>query len=321
MKKKIYLNIEQQIELLKSKNLLFKDEKKAKVILQDIGYYKLVNAYKIPFIEIKNNEHLFVDNTFFEEIYSLYEFDRKLKTIVFEATTSIEIKFKSLLSDTISKKYGTKEKKYLKKENFLPDTGIEGDYTFKNMRDHINKEIKKQYDNNQPSIKWYKDNYNYIPFWVVVNILTIGSVSRIYSKLKDIDKMEISKQYLLPYEYLASYIRHINLVRNICAHNDVLYRYKSINSLPQKVKRVKYIYESIGINKNDKTGRYIVGTNDFFATIIIFKQLLSKGDYNVFKTRFNALLNDLKSKIGDDNYSKILNEIGLPEKWKQIKCM
>lgn len=177
--------------MLKNKHLSFKSENSARKILFSIGYYKLINAYKIPFMKYENGNHVFMDGVDFEDIYNLYLFDRKLKTIVFEASTNVEINFKSLLSDLISSKYGIKDTKYLKKENFEPDKGILNEYTFSNMKKHIRNEIKKQYDNAQPSIKWYGDNYGYYPFWVVVNILTIGSVSRIYGKLKKI-KSEFS---------------------------------------------------------------------------------------------------------------------------------
>ena len=187
------------------------------------------------------------------------------------------------------------------------------------MKKHIKESIKKQKDNMQPAIKWYNDKYNYFPFWVVVNILTIGSVSRIYGKLKDSDKITIAKNYKLPYDYLGSYIRHINLVRNICAHNDVLYRYKSINSVPQKVKNVKDLYDKLGILKNPKTGRYLKGSNDFLATIIIFKLLLSKENFNLFYTKFKGLLSKLKRNLNPVFYDKILIEMGIPENWTELK--
>lgn len=297
------------------KKLKFKSEKLAKRVLQEVGYYKLINAYKIPFII--NNQYL--DNVYFEDIYNLYKFDTELKTIVFEAATNIEINFKSLLSEVISSQYGIKEKIYLKKENFAPDTGKADEYTFAQMKKHIKDSIKKQVDNMQPAVKWYNENYKYFPFWVVVNILTIGSVSRIYGKLKDSDKIIVAKNYKLPYDYLGSYIRHINLVRNICAHNDVLYRYKSINSIPQKIKNVKDIYEKLGILKNPKTGRYFKGSNDFLATIIIFKLLLSKENFNLFYTKFKGLLSKLKKTLSPIFYEKILDEMGLPENWFEIK--
>lgn len=313
---KHYMTIDEQVNFLKNeKKLKFKSEKLAKRVLQEVGYYKLINAYKIPFII--NNQYL--DNVYFEDIYNLYKFDTELKTIVFEAATNIEINFKSLLSEVISSQYGIKEKIYLKKENFAPDTGKADEYTFAQMKKHIKDSIKKQVDNMQPAVKWYNENYKYFPFWVVVNILTIGSVSRIYGKLKDYDKIIVAKNYKLPYDYLGSYIRHINLVRNICAHNDVLYRYKSINSIPQKIKNVKDIYEKLGILKNPKTGRYFKGSNDFLATIIIFKLLLSKENFNLFYTKFKGLLSKLKKTLSPIFYEKILDEMGLPENWFEIK--
>lgn len=313
---KHYMTIDEQVNFLKNeKKLKFKSEKLAKRVLKEVGYYKLINAYKIHFII--NSQYL--DNVYFEDIYNLFKFDTELKTIVFEAATNIEINFKSLLSEVISSQYGTKEKIYLKKENFAPDTGKADEYTFAQMKKHIKDSIKKQVDNMQPAVKWYNDNYKYFPFWVVVNILTIGSVSRIYGKLKDSDKMTVAKNYKLPYDYLGSYIRHINLVRNICAHNDVLYRYKSINSIPQKIKNVKDIYEKLGILKNPKTGRYLKGSNDFLATIIIFKLLLSKENFNLFYTKFKGLLSKLKKTLSPIFYEKILDEMGLPENWFEIK--
>lgn len=313
---KHYMTIDEQVNFLKNeKKLKFKSEKLAKRVLQEVGYYKLINAYKLPFII--NNQYL--DNVYFEDIYNLYKFDTELKTIVFEAATNIEINFKSLLSEVISSQYGIKEKIYLKKENFAPDTGKADEYTFAQMKKHIKDSIKKQVDNMQPAVKWYNENYKYFPFWVVVNILTIGSVSRIYGKLKDSDKIIVAKNYKLPYDYLGSYIRHINLVRNICAHNDVLYRYKSINSIPQKIKNVKDIYEKLGILKNPKTGRYFKGSNDFLATIIIFKLLLSKENFNLFYTKFKGLLSKLKKTLSPIFYEKILDEMGLPENWFEIK--
>lgn len=316
---KKYMTIDEQIDLLKIKKLKFKNEKLAKRALQEVGYYKLINAYKIPFLVNDGIKNEYMDNVYFEDIYNLYKFDAELKTIVFEAATNIEINFKSLLSEVISSQYGEKDSKYLKKENFAPDTDDPNDYTFNKMKKHIKESIKKQIDNMQPSIKWYNDKYKYFPFWVVVNILTIGSVSRIYGKLKDSDKIIIAKNFKLPYDYLGSYIRHINLVRNICAHNDVLYRYKSINAIPQKIKNVKEIYDTLGISKNSKTGRYTKGSNDFFATILIFKLLLRKENFNLFKTKFSGLLSKLKRKINSTFYTKILEEMGLPENWKDLK--
>ena len=81
---------------------------------------------------------------YFEDIYNLYKFDTELKTIVFEAATNIEINFKSLLSEVISSQYGIKEKIYLKKENFAPDTG-KVSITLQNVQKRFNYKRNLQY--------------------------------------------------------------------------------------------------------------------------------------------------------------------------------
>ena len=317
MKDKVFLTVDEQISLLKSKNLKFKDEAKAKELLTNIGYYKLINAYRIPFMTYVDGNHTFCDNAYFEDIVELYNFDRSLKTIVFEATTNIEIRIKSLLSQVFSKNYGVDNNLYLVPQNFESDDKTE--YKFKDMKNHINSELDKQYKNEHATIKWYKDNYNYYPFWVVANILSLGSISKIFSKLKTKDQIEISKNYKLMNDYVASYIKHITLVRNLCAHNDVLYRYKSKNAIPQKIKRVKEIYEFLEIKKNEVTGRYEKGSNDFLSTIIIFKLMLPKKEYNDFKTKFTSIYQRLSKKIDIKFFEKIRIELGIVENWNKIK--
>lgn len=87
--------------------------------MQEIGYYKLINAYKIPFITNDGNHNKYINDVYFEDIYNLYKFDTELKTIVFEATTNIEINFKALLSEVISSQYGIKDKNTLEKKILL----------------------------------------------------------------------------------------------------------------------------------------------------------------------------------------------------------
>lgn len=189
------------------------------------------------------------------------------------------------------------------------------------MKNQIKSAIKKQIENNNPSIVWYKDKYNFFPFWVVSNVLTFGTISKIYSKLKDEDKIMIAKNYKLPYDYIESYLIHVNMVRNICAHNSVLYRFKSKNSLPQKVDRVKKIYDSLEISINSRTGRYERGINDFLGTIVAFRLLLSKADYNLFLTQLIGLITNLEKRVNSDSFEIIMKEMGLTRDWESIKAM
>lgn len=317
---KKYLSLDEQIDLLKSKNLIINNEKNAKKILQDVGYYKLINAYKIPCVEdvLGTGNRKYFEGVTIENLCDLHKFDLALETITFEATTKIEIKIKSLMSDIISSKYGTKINKYLRAENFLPDKGGDPDeYTFVKMKKFIKGEIKKQIANKHPAIIWNQQKYNNFPFWVIANILTLGSISKIFSKLQVCDQIEIAKHFGLNYVDLGQYLKHVTLVRNVCAHNDVLYRYKVTNNIPQK--RIESIYKILKIEKDDKTGRYKVGTNDLLATIIIFKLLLDKQSFNEFKTKFSGLLKTLCNKIPQKVYNNVVVEMGVVDTYKDLK--
>ncbi len=315
MKKKEYLDIDKQLELLESKGLNFGNKKFAKQALTQIGYYKLINAYKFPFIEPSDSSGHYIENINFEHLYYLYQFDLQLETIVFKATTSAEIELKARLSNLVSNNYGISPSKYLNASNYLPqnDTKMQ----FAEFKSEIKKQIRIQSDKH-PAILWYKENYNSsYPFWVISNILTIGHISKMFSFLKPEDKSTISREYSLFPQDLASFIVHINHVRNICAHNDVLCRYKSKNSIPQN--NIKKIYTFLEIDKNVITGRYTRGTNDFLATLIVLKYMINDSiAYNNLITGVNGALSNLQKKIPQDCYNKIVTELGLLPGWEKL---
>ncbi len=67
----------QQIKILKSRNIIINDEIFCEKILGQLNYYRLI-AYMLPY---KINDKLYKDVTF-EKIYSIYEFDRKLRSLL-----------------------------------------------------------------------------------------------------------------------------------------------------------------------------------------------------------------------------------------------
>ncbi len=218
-----------------------------------------------------------------------------------------------MLSNLLSQKYGVDEEDYLDKSNFKNN-----EEEYNNFKKHFKNELDRQIRNAHPSMKHYKNDYNTVPFWVASNALSLGCVSRLFSLLKDADAIIIAKEFKLPFKILASYLHHITLVRNICAHNDLLYCYKSINNLPQNDKRISNVYDTLNINKNSCTGRYENGTNDFMATIIILKFLLSKSDFNEFKQKLKSLYKKLNTSIGEKYYTKVITLMGVVDGWDKL---
>ena len=117
MRDKHFVNLNEQIEILKYKGLTFNDEEYAKNVLLRENYFFL-NGYRHLFLKNKN-EKAFVNGTSFEEVYSLFLFDRQFRNIIFKNLLIIENNVKSIISYQLSKKYGYKESEYLRNKNCL----------------------------------------------------------------------------------------------------------------------------------------------------------------------------------------------------------
>ena len=116
---KSFKTLDEQIEILKNKKLVIGNENYAKDVLLRENYFFL-NGYRHLFMD-PNNQKVFVEGTRFEEVYSLFLFDRSLRNIMFKYILVIENNLKSIISYVLSKKYGYKEKEYLKVKNFSSD--------------------------------------------------------------------------------------------------------------------------------------------------------------------------------------------------------
>lgn len=92
----------EQITKLRSRGCIITDDAACEQILKHIGYYRL-SAYLLPF---KNEDGTYGKNLSFERVYHIYEFDRKLRNLLFSAIEVIEISLRARLAYFHSEKYG-----------------------------------------------------------------------------------------------------------------------------------------------------------------------------------------------------------------------
>ena len=78
---KQFKNLEEQIEILKYKGMKIEDESYAKKILLRENYFFL-SGYRYPFMRSIYDKH-FLDGVTFEEMYSLFLFDRAIRNVFF----------------------------------------------------------------------------------------------------------------------------------------------------------------------------------------------------------------------------------------------
>lgn len=308
-KDKIYLNPYDQLKHLKIKGLGIPSDKLAENYLRDIGYYKLINGYKRPFMYKKENgETAFLSGTTINDLYNLYKFDQSLKSLIFKNILLFEVMVKNRMTDLITRKYGLKETQYLNPKNFKPDSKNQKGKTIKDFCQEILQNIYSQ-NGKHKAITHYATHYGYYPFWVTSNIITLGTTSLLYTKMIQSDQNEISKTFGLKSKTFESILMILQLFRNACAHDEVIYNYKTFCSLSQK--DLINLFDELKIPKNITTGRYMYGINDILAVVICLELVLNKVDFNEFITQLKPLLNKLKSQINDSMYKNVIEQMGI----------
>ena len=159
--------------------------------------------------------------------------------------------------------------------------------------------------------KHYISNYGYIPMWVSVKVLSFGIISELYTILKDEDQEEIASFYNIDRRDLSIYLSILSNYRNLCAHEDILYDHQTQRSIPDN----RY-HQILNIPKTDD--EYIYGKNDFFAVLIILKQMLSEDEFHDAIREISYEIDILDGKIDSVDTSVILNKIGFPNNWRDI---
>lgn len=305
-KNKIFRNLDEQIEILKSKGLIINDVVKAKEILLKENYF-FISGYRHLFMR-SNKDSKFIEGTTFEELYGMFLFDRKIRNIMFKYILVVENNLKSIISYQLSKKYGYKEKDYLNPQNFTQDS-----IKSRQVKDVLNK-MKRQIRVNgskHTATMHYIDNYGYIPMWILVKVLSLGIISELYNILKADDKLVIAEMYKIDAEILGIYVSLLANFRNLCAHEDILYDHRTQRVIPDH----KY-HQMLDIDRIDD--EYIFGKNDLFALIIILKQMLSENEFHDLIRELSYEVDYLDGIVDVVPLNLILNRIGFPDNWRDI---
>lgn len=212
--------VEEQISKLRERGILISDEKKAKEILFDIGYFRL-GFYSFPF-EIdypkkKNRTHQYIRDTRFEDVVALYYFDSDLRNLLMRYINRIEINFRTYLTYYVSNKY-------IESPTWFADPKIVSS-KYANSFDHT------VYDDTfraMPIIKCHHKqhiNDKYAPAWKTIELMTFGNILKLYGNINsEIVKSEIAKHYgIKSVNVFLNYMETIKVMRNTCAHGGVLF--------------------------------------------------------------------------------------------------
>lgn len=304
---KPFITYTEQIEKLKTeKNLIIIDEASAVESLQKISYYALIGGYKHPFID--NHTRKYVKNTDFKAIVALYKFDEELRCIFFKYLCRIERKLRSSISYHFCEKHGECQKMYLEPTNY--NNTRRNEYGINKLIKILEKMANENTDHD--FLVYQRKTHGNVPLWVIVNALTFGQISKLFEFLPQNIQGTICQDFgNIKKNELIKYLKVLTLYRNVCAHNERLFSYRTHIDIPDTLLHRK-------LNLPKKGSKYMYGKNDLFSVAIIFRYLLPKEDFLTFKKEL--LRNFKQHEKGNVNLKndELLEYMGFPPDWERI---
>lgn len=206
------LSVADQIKLLARRGMAIPNRDEATHYLTHINYYRM-RAYWLPYeITLPDGDHQFRAGTTFSDVIATYQFDRTLRLLLLDAIERIEISLRSRWANYLSINYGA----FAHHDASL----FQRHDTWQRCCDELDKEFQRSHET---FAKHYQENYNHLatpPIWVSCELMSIGHLSRWIQNLrKPHDRQAIADAYGLDELVLVSFLHHLTIVRNHCAHH------------------------------------------------------------------------------------------------------
>lgn len=285
------ITFEAQVDLLIQRGMVIPDRAEAIHYLRHLNYYRL-GAYWIPF-EQNHANHTFKPGASFSEVLNLYVFDRELRLLVMDAIERIEVSIRTGWAYHLSHRYGT---------HAHLDAGLfKKQWRHKGNVDNLKKDVRRSC--HETFIKHLCDKYDedLPPLWAMVEVMTFGQLSQWYSNLRHgQDRNAVAHVYDMDEINLTSFLHHLVIVRNICAHHSRLWNREFTFTFKLPRHRPKALLPSL----NPGNGRKPYNTLVLLAYLM---DRISPGHH--WKTRLFGLIN---------NHQPDIRAMGFPSGWEAL---
>ena len=243
---KEFKTVAEQLDILKSRGMTV--GKEALTVLLRENYYSVINGYKGPFLDRdamrSSADDVYLEGTSFEELFSLFEFDRELRQITFSYLIKAEAALKTATVYAFCKSNRSCSD-YLDRSSFcsardmlVPKTfkGNKASLHSKNLNTLMGILNRKLMINasSRPFVVHYMAAYGEVPLWVLSNDLTFGNMFHFFQLMKRGEQNSTCRilfettlrasgdKRITPHEVLRAY-DVLTYFRNLCAHDERLY--------------------------------------------------------------------------------------------------
>ena len=197
------------IEFLKEAGLEIPDVKKAASYAANIGYFRLL-VYMFPFLQEPKNAFRFKPGTTFGQILRIYDFDKKLRLLLFNEIEKIEIAFRNAILYTMQAM--TSDPFWITKPEYVGADGLEF--------------VMREYNrSSEDFIVHFRQQLKLpsAPAFPLAEILSFGTMTWIYRNLPFKFKKDVARKFHLNAPVMESWINLVVLTRNACCHHGRLW--------------------------------------------------------------------------------------------------
>lgn len=303
------MNIDELIEYLDNQGIRTTVDDKQSLI--NMGYYHGYKGYR--YIKNPSNKIVFSN---FKELIAIYEFDNKIKELLYPMIMHIETAFKSIALERLviegnSKLYSDVYNNLMTcyREKSLGSEEYKKANSFRlSVNNKIQNEIAKRYVNNDEIVTYYLSKDKPIPIWATIEILSLGDFGNMVSSLSSSIKKKLAKDFGFNIAFdsgckiAENTIFILQEIRNAVAHNkpvfDVRFKNRKIGrSLSQE------FLNNTGIRK-----LLFNCILDYFIFILYLEYLLKEDKKKLLDkiNAFEVLMNELYNQVPKNIYKQIL---------------
>ena len=281
------LSFADQVALLESRGMLIADRLRAEFYLRHLNYYRLA-AYWLPF-EADHATHAFRPGTRFEDALNLYIFDRELRLLVMDAIERVEVSVRTQWAHQLAHCHGSHA--HLDRSIAYRD-----DWHQRHLAQLTEEVTRSEETFIRHLLATYQEPLP--PVWAVCEVMSLGLLSHWYSNLQPMPtRRRIAAPYGVDEEVLQSWLHHLTVVRNTCAHHARLWN-REFTVRPQAPRSKPATLR----------GEFVPGSHKLYNTLLLLLHLMDVvAPASHWRQRLVALI---------DAHAIDTAAMGFPDNWR-----
>lgn len=321
---KPFLTLNEQVAHLRGRGMLINDEEQAVSLLRNIGYYRL-SGYSYMFRQPDDSEGAepgarkpdFTPGTSIEQVHKVYQFDRGLRQRVFDALERVEVALRFSIGHVLGQSHAFAHRDPRTLHSSFTSLGeSDTNLTYSGWLDSKHADWLKEVDREERRsreafvLHFNKKHGRPLPVWVVTEILSFGTLGRLYGGLDQAHRERIAEDFLVLNAVpsgdsvtFSNWLNHLRYIRNVCAHHARLWN------------------RTISIKLNSPTGipdlQHLVdseGRAKVYGTLAVLAFLLEKMEPgNSWRMDLLSYIDHGLASIGQSHTS-----MGFPENWHSL---